>query len=316
MALMTERNAEKSEEARTLATTRVFDAPRALVWKMWTDPEHIRHWWGPRGFTNTIEHMDVRPGGKWTFVMHGPDGTDYPNEITYREVVEPERLSYSHGPAPRFEVTVTFEERDGKTTLTMRSVFESAEILKKVIEEYGAEKGMHETLDRLGEQIASTNPFRISRVFDAPRDVVFRVWTEREHLAKWFGPKGMEISHCTNDLRPGGVMHYAMRSANGFEMWGRWLYREIAPPRLLVFVVSFSDPEGRITRAPFEGEWPLEMLAIVTFEDENGRTRVTVRSSAINAGEAARKTFDAGHDSMQMGWSGTFDVLAEYLATL
>ena len=318
MAPMTERNAPEisDEEARSLVTTRVFDAPRELVWKMWTDPEHVRHWWGPRGFTNTIDRMDVKPGGHWSFVMHGPDGTNYRNEIVYREVVAPARLSYSHGPSPRFDVTVTFEEQGGKTRLTMRSLFESAEILRKVIETYNARQGMHETLDRLGEQLAHQNALVLSRVFDAPRDVVFRAWTERDHLAKWFGPKGTVIFHCTNDLRPGGMMLYGMRNPDGSEMWGRWIYREITPPRTLVFVVSFSDPEGNITRAPFDDEWPREMLSTVTFDEQNGGTKITLHWSAINAGEAEQRTFDAGHDSMQMGWTGTFDALDEYLATI
>jgi uncharacterized protein YndB with AHSA1/START domain len=99
-------------------------------------------------------------------------------------------------------------------------------------------------------------------------------------------------------------------------MWARWVYREIAPPRLLVFVLSFSDPEKRMTRAPFDDQWPLEMLATVTFDEVNGGTRVTVRKAAINATEAERKTFVEGHQSMQMGWTGTFEMLEEYLRTI
>ena len=308
--------AETNVDARSLVATRVFDAPRELVWRMWTEPEHVKQWWGPRGFTSTIETMDVRPGGMWKFVMHGPDGTNYRNEITYLEVVAPERLSYHHGPFPLFDVTVTFEERDGKTVLTMRSVFESAAALQKVIEVYHADQGMLETLERLGEQVANGSAFTISHTFDAPRELVFRVWSEREHLAHWFGPKGMEIFHCTNDPRPGGIMHYGMRGANGFEMWGRWLYREITPPRRLVFVTSFSDPERRVARAPFPGQWPQEMLTTVDFEEVGGRTKVTVRSAAINATEEERSTFDDAHVSMNAGWSGTFEQLAGYLSTL
>src|SRR4029079_5782761 len=98
-----------------IAATRVFDAPRELVWRMWTDPDHVIHWWGPNGFTNTIHEMDVRPGGVWRFVMHGPDGVDYQNKIIFREVVRPERLVYDHVSGPKFHVTVTFAEQAGKT---------------------------------------------------------------------------------------------------------------------------------------------------------------------------------------------------------
>src|SRR5688572_30826396 len=115
-----ERNSAAITEStadREISATRVFDAPRDLVWKAWTDPKHIAQWWGPNGFTNTISEMDVKPGGVWRFVMHGPDGTDYRNEIVYLEVVKPERLVYDHGPSPKFRVTVTFAAEGNKTRL-------------------------------------------------------------------------------------------------------------------------------------------------------------------------------------------------------
>src|SRR5207248_2469506 len=82
---------------REIVATRIFDAPRELVFKVWTDPKHIGNWWGPKGFATTTFSMDVRPGGVWRFVMHGPDGRDYENKITYLEVVAPERIVYKHG---------------------------------------------------------------------------------------------------------------------------------------------------------------------------------------------------------------------------
>ena len=140
--------------SREITATRVVDAPRELVFRVWTEPEHIAHWWGPNGFTTTIYEMDVRPGGVWRFIMHGPDGTDYPNEITFHEVVKPERLVYTHGPEPVFDVTVTFAAEGRKTKLTMRSVFATKAVRDKVAKEYGAVEGMHQTLDRLAEQLS------------------------------------------------------------------------------------------------------------------------------------------------------------------
>ena len=139
---------------REIVATRVFDAPSELVWDAFTQPEHIAQWFGPRGFTNTIHAMDVRPGGRWTFIMHGPDGVDYDNEIDYVEVVRPERLVYVHGPVPRFDVMVTFAEDGQRTRLTMRSIFESAAVRQQVIDEYGALEGANQTLDRLAEFLA------------------------------------------------------------------------------------------------------------------------------------------------------------------
>jgi uncharacterized protein YndB with AHSA1/START domain len=136
-----------------IAATRTLDAPRELVWKMWTDPNHIAQWWGPNGFTNTIHEMDVRPGGVWRFVMHGPDGVDYQNKILYREVVEPERLVYDHVSGPQFHATVFFAEEGNKTRLNMRMLFESAELRDKVAREFGAVEGLNRTLGRLEERL-------------------------------------------------------------------------------------------------------------------------------------------------------------------
>lgn len=138
-----------STEDRTITGTRVFDAPRELVWKVWTEPEHVAQWWGPNGFTNTISEMNVAPGGVWLFTMHGPDGRNYRNEISYIEVEKPSRLVYDHGPTPRFRVTVTFEEEGGKTRVTMQSLFESAETRDMVVKTFNAIEGMQQTLGRL-----------------------------------------------------------------------------------------------------------------------------------------------------------------------
>src|ERR1700674_3392033 len=150
-------NKATSRSDREIVTSRVFDAPRALVFKAWLDPEHITRWWGPNGFTTTIHQMDVRPGGAWRFVMHGPDGVDYDNKIIYLEIVEPERLVYLHGDegeTGQFETTVTFEEQDGKTKLTMRALFPSAAERDHVVKEFGAIEGGEQTLDRLGAYLA------------------------------------------------------------------------------------------------------------------------------------------------------------------
>jgi len=145
--------ATASTAEREIVATRVLNAPRELVFKVWTDPEHIMHWWGPNGFTNTIHEMDVRPGGVWRFIMHGPDGVDYDNKNIYNEVVKPERLEYDHVSSPRHHVTVTFEDRGGKTKLTMQMLFDTSEELNRTIEKFGAVEGLNETLGRLTEYL-------------------------------------------------------------------------------------------------------------------------------------------------------------------
>jgi uncharacterized protein YndB with AHSA1/START domain len=143
---------------RELVITRTLSAPRELVFDAWTDPQHIAQWWGPRGFTTTIHEMEVKPGGIWRFIMHGPDGVDYPNQIVYNEVVKPERLVYTHGSGeeddPRqFEVTITFAEQGNKTQVTMQTLFASAADLENA-KQFGAVEGGNQTLDRLEEYLA------------------------------------------------------------------------------------------------------------------------------------------------------------------
>ncbi|MFP5247504.1 MAG: SRPBCC family protein [Thermoanaerobaculia bacterium] len=154
----------------------------------------------------------------------------------------------------------------------------------------------------------------MSRTLDAPRDLVWRAWTEREHLLHWWGPKGFAVMSCTNDLRPGGVMHYGMRGPGDAEMWGRWVYREIVPPSKLSFVVSFSDPDGNVTRAPFSEKWPLGMLTTITLEEIDGRTVVVVHSEAIDATDAEVAMFKSFRGSMKMGWTGTLEQLEAHLS--
>jgi uncharacterized protein YndB with AHSA1/START domain len=153
------RRSEKLVGDREIAATRVLDAPRALVWEAWTEPEHIAKWWGPNGFSTTTHSMDLRPGGVWRYVMHGPDGRDYKNRVTYLEVVKPERLVYKLGSDDDAEpvnhhVTVTFREQGGGTRVDMRMVFDSAAVRSHVIETYGAFEGLKQHLGRLEQHLA------------------------------------------------------------------------------------------------------------------------------------------------------------------
>jgi uncharacterized protein YndB with AHSA1/START domain len=143
---------------RELVMSRLFNAPRDLVFEVWTNPKHVIHWWGPNGFTNTIHEMDVRPGGKWRFIMHGPDGVDYPNRIVFEQVVKPALLVFEHGADQdddpgSFHVTVTFVEVGKKTEVTMKMVFKSKEEKDMVVEKYGAIEGNKQTMNRLEEYL-------------------------------------------------------------------------------------------------------------------------------------------------------------------
>jgi uncharacterized protein YndB with AHSA1/START domain len=136
---------------RMISITRMIEAPRELVFDAWTSNEHLEQWWGPNGFTLTTDEIDVRPGGRWVFTMHGPDGTDYPNEIVYEEVRRPELITFEHGGGgdPTFRGVITFDDFIGNTVLTMRSVFQTKELMDELVERVGAIEGGNQTLDRL-----------------------------------------------------------------------------------------------------------------------------------------------------------------------
>lgn len=160
-----------------------------------------------------------------------------------------------------------------------------------------------------------TEELVISHVFDVPRELLFKVWTDPEHMQRWWGPKGFTVIYSKLDLRPGGSYHYCMRSPDGDDMWGKFVYREVVKPEQIVFVNSFSDAHGNITHHSLSPTWPLEMLSTIAFTELAGQTTVTVRWLPLNATDEECKTFADGFDSMQKGWGGTFEQLGEYLAS-
>lgn len=315
---MTETTSHPFETAgdRELVITRVYAAPRELVFKTWTEPQHVVRWWGPRGCTTTIQEMDVRPGGVWRYVMRTADGTDWTNRIRYREVVVPERLVYDHGSDVEddpngFHVITEFHDRGQQTEVVMRMQFASVEARDRAAGYAGANSTfdrLHELLDDLAVE------FVVRREFAAPRELVYRAFTEADRLARWWGPKGFTMQTRRHDPRPGGIFHYSMRAADGHEMWGKMKYVELAPPERLVFVNSFADGEGNIIAPPFADDWPQEILHTITLTEQDGKTLVTLRGLPIHATPAQRATFLAGHASMQGGYGSSLDQLTELLA--
>ncbi len=156
----------------------------------------------------------------------------------------------------------------------------------------------------------------LTRVFNAPRAIVFKAWTEAERLAQWWGPKGFVFVVATMDLRPGGAFHYCMRGPNGMEMWGKLVYEEVVAPERLVFINSFSDKDGRLTRHPMSATWPLEIHNPLTLTEQDGKTTLTLYGGPVNATEAERQTYAAGRSGVQQGMAGSFAQLDAYLETL
>ena len=160
-----------------------------------------------------------------------------------------------------------------------------------------------------------SKPFVISRTYSVPRDRLWKAFTDPALMQKWWGPKGATVTVSKMDLRPGGRYHYCMRTSDGTEMWGRQVFREIAAPERLVFINSFSDENGGLTRHPFGPTWPIEMMTVFAFTDAGpGKSTFTVTWTPLNPTPPERATFDAGQASMTGGWTGTLDQLADYLA--
>jgi uncharacterized protein YndB with AHSA1/START domain len=293
---------------REIVVTRVFDAPRALVFKAWTDPKHLAHWWGPNGFSITTHEMEFKPGGVWRFVMHGPDGRDYKNEQVYVEIVEPERLVYRHVSTPQFQMTVTFADNGGKTRLTAQMLFASTAARDQTIKTFGAVEGLKQTLGRLAEHVTNMKEgptmthnaevtvgdreLTITRIFDAPRPLVFFAWSTPKHLMRWFAPNNFTVPECEMDFRDGGKFRLCMRGF-GKDHWMNGVFREIVKPERIVWSSMLDNDTN-------------EVVTTVTFTVVGGKTKLTVD-----------QTYSVETDSTRgapQGWTETLDHLAELLA--
>lgn len=304
-----------------LHLTRVYRAPRSLVWQVWTDPLHVARWWGPRGFTLTQHSKDLRPGGRWVYTMHGPDGVDYPNSTLYHEVVEGEKLVYDHGSdgqsKPLFRVTVTFQDVPEGTRMDMTMSFESEQAAREA-EGFIRKAGGNATWDRLAEYLElyreGRETFVIQRSFAAPRELLFPLWTRSEHLACWLPPQGATMEYLEADIRPGGGAFYRMHHLGGI-FYGKIAYHEVVAPERLTYTQMFCDERKGPGRHPLLPVFPDKLHTTVLFTAEGeGRTRMSVTfrpEGEVTAEEMA--SFLKARDGMTPGWNGSFDKLDRLL---
>jgi uncharacterized protein YndB with AHSA1/START domain len=253
---------------RELVISRDFDASREMLWEAMTTPVHFVQWWGPQGFSTTVEEMDVRPGGALKFVMHGPDGTDYPNDCVFTEVVKPERVGYSLGggrkgaPAIHIDTSWTFDALEGgRTRVTIHMEFRTPEDREKVVKEYGAIEGGKQTLGRLAELAAKT-PLVIERAFDAPVETVWRAITDNDHIQKWF----FELPEFKPE--PGFEFQFVVEH-DGTTFDHRCRVTEVIPGKKLSYTWRYEGYEGD---------------SLVTFElfPEEGKTRLRLTHEGLH----------------------------------
>jgi uncharacterized protein YndB with AHSA1/START domain len=294
---------------REIKRVRIFNAPREVVFEMWTTPEHLDRWWGPTGFTNTTKEMEFKVGGKWHYIMHGPDGRDYVNKMVYTGIQWNEYLTYNHhgdigSGTPQFQVEVIFEdEPEEKTRLTMRMIFPTPQARDEVLEKYGASEGLDQTLGRM-EDLLVTMPASacktvcITRSFKSPRDLVFEAWTKPEILAQWWGPKCFTNPVCKVDPRPNGKIYIQMQGHDGtiYPMGGN--FQVVKAPEKLVFTSIALDDNGQEL---------LKAMNTIIFEDCAGQTTLHLKAVVI-------KSTQVGHEmckGMEQGWSESLFKLAD-----
>jgi uncharacterized protein YndB with AHSA1/START domain len=157
---------------------------------------------------------------------------------------------------------------------------------------------------------------KVTYTFNAPREFVFKAFTDSDHLKNWWGPKGWMFEVSKSDFRSGGVFHYSQKPADGDVMWVKFVYSEIIEPEKIVYSSFFSDEEGNTVRAPFHENWPMETLNTITFIEEEGKTTLTMIVAPVSPTEEEVKTFEDSKEMAQEGYSGTYDQLDEYLTKI
>ncbi len=319
----TPKQAKGKAKANELVISRVFDAPRERVWKAWTEPEQVKRWWGPKGFTAPFYRTDFRVGGKYLYCMRSPDGKDYWGTGVYREIVPPAKIvatdsfadadgnvvpATHYGFAADFPlelvVTVTFEDVDGKTKMTLHHAGFPAGPHRE-----GAEQGWTESFEKLAvslseassgtEFVADRASRRVvmSRVFNVPRERLFRTYTDPKLIPLWWGPGRYATIVEKMDVRPGGTWRYISRDRDGNESAFHGEYREIAAPERIVTTFEYEGMPGHV------------VVDKATFEDLGRKTRLTVTSQF----ESVEDLDGMVGSGMEGGARETWDRLEELL---
>ncbi len=308
-------NGSNQFDNKILGTSRVFNAPVELVWKVWSEQKHLDNWWGPKGFTQTTHAHEFKTGGAWNFTMHGPNGVDYKNEMQYGEILLHQKIVLQHLSLPKFTITTFFIPlEDNRTRVEFNSVFEDQGTFDTVLDFAILGNVQHQVrfeaeLAKLTGAVAPIE-FSISREFKANNALMWEMFTSPTHMAKWYGPKETKVGHCDLNFKRGGYYHFSMVAEDGNESWGKSYYIDIIKNTRLVFVNTFSDKAGNLTRHPMAPLMPKELLTFINFYDVgNGNTKIEINWLPINALPEEIIFFNEMHDSFRMGWTGSLDRL-------
>jgi uncharacterized protein YndB with AHSA1/START domain len=279
---------------RVMTMTRVFDAPRDLVWRVYTEPEHMIHWLSSKEWTTPSAQIDLRRGGTVSVEMRPLDPSEGEGFVfggTYDEVRKPELIVLVMGDG-RIMRTAFEDAGAGKTRLTLSWEMAMDEALER--------RGYTEILDKLTEYLrdrrAKKREVILTRVFDAPRETVFAAWTKAEHMRHWIGPSGVTIPEVESDPRPGGRIRVVMRFAqDGKDYPVTGQYIDVRAPERVVMRMSGEVTDGQI----------IETLVTVTLLERDGKTLLLFHQTGIPESE---------RESSAIGWTEGLDKLAAYLA--
>ncbi|MGE5123933.1 MAG: SRPBCC domain-containing protein [Acidobacteriaceae bacterium] len=316
-----------------VVVTRTIHAPRELVFNTVTDPTLLPQWWGPRRFTTSVIRMAVMAGGTWRFLQRDQDGKEYGFHGIYHEVTFPERLVYTmeyEGTSGHVSLnTDEFAEEGGDTIMTSTTLFESVEQRDQKLQ-WGMADGASEITDRLNELLTGQQVeerkgtsmdmemkakkeqdqecITITRTINAPREEVWKLWTDPEQYMCWWGPKDFTSPYARFDLRPGGKYLSCMRGPDGKEYWDTGIYEEISAPKKLVYTDSFADEKGNIVPPSYYdmgSDEPVEMSVQVTLDDIGGKTMLILEHCGVIDGEFL--------DQAKEGWNQSLDKLEHCL---
>lgn len=274
---------------RELTITRLLDAPLDMVFRAWTSADHMRQWFGPKDFSVTDVQLDFQPGGAWTSRMMSPEGRVHRMGGIYREIIANKRLVFTHAwvdaddkPGLETLITVTFADANGKTRLTFhQATFDTVSDRDSHLHGWG------ECMVRLAG-FAENDPTAnreivTSRLLDATRDLVFKVWSDPQHIGQWWGPTGFTTTTSVMDFRPGGRWRFVMHGPDGRDYQNLIIYDEINAPERLVYHHSNEEDVSDVI-----------FKTLVTFTEEDGKTRVTMRATFPTAAERDRVTQEYG----------------------
>ncbi|TZF82755.1 hypothetical protein FW774_14780 [Pedobacter sp. BS3] len=227
-------------ENREMRITKTVKAPVALVWDVWTRPEYIIHWWGPKGFTSTIHTLDFKEGGEWKLTLHGPDGTDYPNRSIFKEIIPFKKIVFEHF-NPHFITAVLFEAVGEETQIDWTMLFDTAEMREIIIKTHKADEGQKQNIERLEEYLLQKKqhgPIVIERTFDAPLQTVWEALTNAEALREWsFDIKNFEA-------KVGFEFEFWGKGKEGEDYLHKCVVTEVQEPVKLAYSWRYEGFEG------------------------------------------------------------------------